>query len=90
MRVFGVSTDSTATHKRFRNEFQLPFDLLSDPDGKVARLYGAYNRLFRNSNRITFIIDDDGKIVSITKNMFAPKAHIKATKSVRSDGRLSG
>ncbi len=89
MKVFGVSTDSTETHERFKSELELPFDLLSDPEGNVARLYGAYNTLFRNSNRVTFILDDDGKIESITKNMFAPKAHIKAAKSVRSDGPVS-
>ncbi len=80
MKVFGISLDSIESHEKFKKEYDLPFDLLSDKDGKVARLYGAYNGLFRISNRVTFIIDSDGKIVSITKNMFAPKAHIKAAK----------
>lgn len=81
IRVFGISLDSIESHEKFKNEYQLPFDLLSDKDGKVSRLYGVYNGLFRIANRVTFIVDGDGKILSITKNMFAPKAHIKAAKN---------
>ena len=81
IRVFGISIDSIESHERFKKEYQLPFDLLSDPGGEVAGLFGAYNRLFRIANRVSFVIDSDGKIVSITKNMFAPKAHIRAANS---------
>jgi len=81
IRVFGISLDSIESHEKFKNEYQLPFDLLSDVDGKVARLYGVYNGLFKIANRVTFIIDSDGDILSITKNMFAPKVHIRAARS---------
>ncbi len=81
IRVFGISIDSIESHERFKKEHQLPFDLLSDPGGEVAGLFGVYNRLFRIANRVSFVIDSDGKIVSITKNMFAPKAHIRAANS---------
>jgi peroxiredoxin Q/BCP len=81
LRVFGISLDSIESHEKFKREHRLPFDLLSDADGKVARLYGEYNGLFRMANRVTFILDSDGKILSITKNMFAPKAHIRAAKN---------
>jgi len=37
-QVFGVSTDSVETQKKFKTEFKLPYSLLSDPDGKVAKL----------------------------------------------------
>jgi thioredoxin-dependent peroxiredoxin len=80
-RVFGISLDSIESHEKFKTEHQLPFDLLSDANGEVSRLYGAYNRLFKIANRVTFIIGHDGKILSITKNMFAPRVHIKAAKS---------
>lgn len=82
LRVFGVSTDTLETHERFKSEYKLPFDLLSDKDGEVSRLYGVQNRLFKIANRVTFIIDGNGKILSITKNMFSPGVHISAAKSI--------
>jgi peroxiredoxin Q/BCP len=81
-RVLGVSVDSIESHEKFKKEYQLPFDLLSDVDGKVSHLYGVYNRLFKIANRVTFIVDSDGKILNITKNMFAPQVHVRAAKSV--------
>ena len=81
LRVFGVSTDTLESHERFKSKHELPFDLLSDSDGKVSRLYGVYNGLFKIANRVTFIIDNEGKVISVTKNMFSPKVHIDAAKS---------
>lgn len=80
LRVFGVSTDTIESHERFKAEYKLPFDLLSDREGGVSTLYGVYNKLFKISNRVTFVIDPDGKIVSVTKNMFSPRVHIDAAK----------
>lgn len=81
LRVFGVSTDTLESHERFKSEYKLPFDLLSDSQGKVSRLFGVYNGIFKIANRVTFIIDNEGTILSVTKNMFSPKAHIDAAKA---------
>src|SRR5437867_3773116 len=40
--VLGVSGDDAASHERFATKYWLPFTLLSDPDHKVMRQYGAY------------------------------------------------
>jgi peroxiredoxin Q/BCP len=40
--VLGVSGDDAASHERFATKYRLPFTLLSDPDHKVMRQYGAY------------------------------------------------
>lgn len=40
--VLGVSADDAASHQRFAAKYRLPFTLLSDPDHKVMREYGAY------------------------------------------------
>ncbi len=37
--MLGISTDDVDTLRRFRQETGAPFELLSDPDGKVARAY---------------------------------------------------
>lgn len=40
--VLGVSADDAGSHERFAAKYRLPFTLLSDPDRKVMRAYGAY------------------------------------------------
>ena len=37
--VFGISADSMAAHEKFKQKMGFPFELLSDPDKKVCKLY---------------------------------------------------
>jgi peroxiredoxin Q/BCP len=62
--VVGVSIDSPQAHAQFAARYQLPFSLLSDPDGKVAARYGSLLKLglIRFARRHTFIIAPDGRI----------------------------
>lgn len=62
--VFGISADSVEKHKRFKEAYQLPYDLLSDPKEEVARLYKVGKTLFLK-NRVTFIVNKEGLIVDI-------------------------
>lgn len=39
--VFGVSTDDVATQKKFADSQKLPYQLISDSDGKVAKAFGV-------------------------------------------------
>ena len=55
--VLGISVDSFASHKKFRSELKLPFDLLSDWDRKVTQTYGVYNFKEGVANRVSFLID---------------------------------
>jgi len=68
--VIGVNYDSPETHKKFKEKNNLPFILLSDKDKKVAKQYGVKNWFFWPfPKRRTFIIDDDGVICLIIKNI---------------------
>jgi peroxiredoxin Q/BCP len=66
--IFGVSRDSIASHDKFRAKQKFPFDLLSDPDEKVCRLFDVihekslYCRKFMGVVRSSFLIDADGKL----------------------------
>ena len=40
--ILGVSRDSIDSHQRFREKYDLPFALASDPDNAVAKSYGAF------------------------------------------------
>ncbi len=72
--VLGVSTQNQTSHQDFTTKYKLNFPLLADTDGAVARAYGAIgdgglvNRLsgmLGYASRITFIIDDQGKIAQV-------------------------
>lgn len=62
--VFGISADSVEKHKRFKEAYNLPYDLLSDPQDEVARLYRVGKTLFLK-NRVTFIINKEGIVADI-------------------------
>src|SRR5690606_33281088 len=66
VRVVGVSRDSLASHEKFKAKERLPFELLSDEDGKLCRLFDVirekslYGRKFMGIERSTFLIDAEG------------------------------
>jgi thioredoxin-dependent peroxiredoxin len=67
--VLGVSTDTQASHVRFRDKYELPFTLLADPDRELADLYGV-GREGRNSyERSTFVIDEAGNVAKIMRRV---------------------
>jgi peroxiredoxin len=62
-KVFGISTDNTPSLKAFADSLELPFPLLSDfLDRKVSQAYGVYVAKAGVANRVTFVIDKEGKI----------------------------
>ena len=79
--VFGISYDSIESHLRFIKKFDLPFALLSDPDKKVADLYGAKGLLF--AKRMTFVVDQGGKIAWINPSV-NPATHSAELEAVLS------
>jgi peroxiredoxin Q/BCP len=66
-QVFGISTDSVETQKRFKTEYKLPYPLLSDADGKVSKAYAGTIPVIGLSNRANFVIGEDGKIQKIVE-----------------------
>ncbi len=60
--VLGVSLDDVKSHAQFAAKYQVPFRLLSDADGKVARDYGVYAERIgmKYARRETFLIDPHG------------------------------
>ncbi|MUM65813.1 redoxin domain-containing protein [Acidianus infernus] len=73
--VIGVSSDNVESHKRFKEKYNLPFILISDPDGKIRELYGAKG--FILPGRVTFVIDKNGIIMHVYKSQFNPVNHVK-------------
>jgi len=79
--VIGVSPDSVKSHRRFKEKYNLNFILLSDPDKRVAEMFGAYGekksygRITKGIIRSTFYIEN-GKIVKTWRNVRA-KGHVE-------------
>ena len=75
--ILGVSKDSIASHKKFEQNYSLPFPLLSEPELKVIKAYGAwgekknYGKVTEGVIRTTCLIDENGLLV---KYMSAVKA----------------
>lgn len=76
--VFGISKDSLAKHRNFRNKYGLTVPLLSDADGTVCEDYGTwkekrmYGKIFMGIERTTVLIGKDGKILRIWAKVKVP------------------
>lgn len=62
--IFGVSCDSPFTHDAYKKQYNIPYDLLSDPTRKMVKAYDMFmgEEPFNCGKRGTVIIDADGKI----------------------------
>lgn len=75
--VVGISSDSVESHLKFSENHNLPFQLLSDVDGKIRKKYDVPKTLGLIAGRVTYVIDQDGKILHIFNSQFNPKKHIE-------------
>lgn len=73
--VIGLSKDSMKKHEKFSEKFDLSFPLASDEAGDVVKAYEAwveksmYGKKYMGIERCTFLIDADGKIAAIWRNV---------------------
>jgi peroxiredoxin Q/BCP len=64
--VIGVSRDSIASHEKFKEKYEFPFELISDQDEKLCTLFDVikqknmYGKKVRGIERSTFLIDKNG------------------------------
>jgi peroxiredoxin Q/BCP len=67
--AIGISPDQPPKQKKFDGKYSLGFPLLSDPDNKIAKAYGAwgeksmYGKKYEGIIRSSFVIDEKGKIL---------------------------
>ena len=74
--AIGVNGDSVESHKRFLEEYLLPFHLLSDEGGKIRKGYGSAKGFGLLPGRYTFIIDMEGIVCHIFTSETDMKKHI--------------
>ncbi len=85
--VLGVSADSVASHRKFREKFGLNFPLLADEDHTVSKAYGVwktkalYGRSFMGIERSTFLIGEDGVVIEAWRKV-TPKGHAEMLEGI--------
>lgn len=69
--MLGISPDSVASHRKFREKYELPYDLLADVGHQVAEAYGVWKTksmfgiTFDGVARTTFLVDPDGRVARV-------------------------
>ncbi|MCA9521697.1 MAG: peroxiredoxin [Myxococcales bacterium] len=82
--VLGVSADRAETHQGFADKHRLPFRLLTDRGGALARQYGVKRTLGLIAGRETFVIDKKGRIRHrFASQLFATKHVAEALRIVK-------
>jgi peroxiredoxin Q/BCP len=79
--ALGISPDAPGRLTKFIEKESLNFDLLSDEDHSIADLYGVWGlkkfmgREFDGIHRITFIIDEQGKMANVMEKVKTKSHH---------------
>lgn len=83
VEIFGVSTDTLASHEKFKAKLGLPFELVSDPESELSRKFDVikmkslYGRKFEGIERSTFLMGENGKPLQEWRKIRVPN-HVKA------------
>ena len=79
VEVIGINRASVDSHRSFAECNALPFQIASDPDDAVRRLYGAFS--WRLPGRVTFLVDEQGIVRDVFSAMLRPLAHVKRVRA---------
>lgn len=80
LTVLGISADTPAAQKKFKEKYELPYHLLADTNKKVCEAFGVikeknmYGKKVKGIARTTFLIDAEGKIAKVFENV-KPDGH---------------
>ena len=76
--IYGLSRESIKSHENFKEKQSFPFDLISDPQEKICKLFDVikeksmYGRKYMGIERSTFLIGEDGKLVKEWRKVRVP------------------
>ncbi|HVM44661.1 MAG TPA: peroxiredoxin [Candidatus Thermoplasmatota archaeon] len=74
VQVFGVSRDGVEEHRAFVANRKLPYTLLSDATGAHHKAFDV-GRTFGVTNRVSYLVGPDGRILATYKSNLRPEAH---------------
>ena len=67
--IIGISKDNIKSHENFKKKYKYKFDLISDEDEKICKMFDVikeknmYGKKYMGIERSTFLIDKKGKLV---------------------------
>jgi peroxiredoxin Q/BCP len=76
--IYGISRDSLKSHEGFKAKMKFPFELLSDEDETVCKLFGVmklknmYGKKVRGIERSTFVVDEKGVVAREWRGVKVP------------------
>lgn len=77
VKVLGISTDSEEKHLEFKGRHNLPFELLSDTDGRVSKAYKAHIPFLNLSRRVTYLLNKEHQVAAVYSDLFGAEGHIQ-------------
>lgn len=77
IQVLGISQDSLDSHRKFKKEMQLPFELGVDAGGMVSSLYKARALFIGPTLRVTYLLNESHQIVAAYSNLFQGAKHVE-------------
>ena len=90
--VFGVSRDNLASHEKFKQNLELPFELIADTEEKLCHMFGVvknkimYGKKVKGIERSTFLIGADGSLKEEWRGLKVPghvEEVLKAVKALK-------
>tara|TARA_B100001175_G_scaffold10058_1_gene7895 strand:- start:813 stop:1280 length:468 start_codon:yes stop_codon:yes gene_type:complete len=84
VQIFGVSSDSVSSHKRFKEKYNLQYSLLSDEGGKLVKSLVLKKNLGILHARVTLIVNPQGMITYVHTSQLGVTGHVrKALKEIK-------
>ena len=78
--IVGISSDSVKSHNNFSKKFNITYDLLSDNDNKVKKLFGVPRSMFGLlPGRVTYIFDEEAILLKIINSQINIYKHLSET-----------
>ena len=93
--VFGVSRDNMASHDKFKQNLELPFELIADTEEKLCHMFGVvknkimYGKKVKGIERSTFLIGPDGILVEEWRGLKVPGHVDDVLKAVKALNKLT-
>ena len=75
--ILGISRDDVATHQKFKEQYQLPFELGADVAGTVAKQYKANIPFIGMTKRITYLLNAQHRIEKVYSGLFEAEKHVE-------------
>jgi peroxiredoxin Q/BCP len=78
--VLGISRDTVKAQKKFRDKYELPYDLLADPDMELINRFdlvkpkNMYGKLVKGVKRTTYLIGPDQRLIHLFEEV-KPEGH---------------